>query len=64
MAEWLSSHAPFGRPRVLLVQILGADTAPLIRPHRGSVPHATTRRTHNYNIQLHTGGIWGGKKSC
>ena len=32
VAEWLSSHAPVRWPRVLLVQILGADMAPLIRP--------------------------------
>ena len=32
MAEGLSSHAPLRRPRVPLVQILGADLAPLIRP--------------------------------
>ena len=61
MAEWLSSRAPLRRPRVLLVQILGADMALLIRPHWGGVPCATTRRTHNYNIQLCTGGIWGEK---
>lgn len=30
-AEWLSSNALFWRPRVLLAQILGVDTAPLIR---------------------------------
>ena len=47
MAEWLSSHAPLWQPRVLPVQILGVDMAPLIRPRRGGVPPATTRRTHN-----------------
>ena len=47
MAKWLSSLALLGWPRVSLVQILGADMAPLIRSCCGSVPHATTRRTHN-----------------
>ena len=32
LAKWLSSHAPRQRPRVSLVQILGADMAPLVRP--------------------------------
>ena len=32
MAEWLSSHAPLQWPRISLVQILGADMAPLISP--------------------------------
>ena len=32
VAEWLSSHAPLWRPRVSLVEILGADLALLIRP--------------------------------
>ena len=32
MAEWLSSCAPLQWPRVLLVGILGADRAPLIKP--------------------------------
>ena len=31
-AEWLSSRALLRRPRVSLVQILGADMAPLVRP--------------------------------
>ena len=31
VAEWLSLHAPLQRPRVTLVQILGADLASLIR---------------------------------
>ena len=33
VAEWLSSHAPLWQPRVLPVQILGADKVPLIRQH-------------------------------
>ena len=45
-------------PRVLPVQILGADTAPLFRPCWGGVPHSTTRGTHNRNVQLCTGGLW------
>src|SRR3712207_8203609 len=44
VAEWLSSHAPLRRPRVLPVQIPGTDTAPLVGPCGGGVPHATTRR--------------------
>ena len=32
MAKWLSLHAPLGWPRVLLVQILGANMALLIKP--------------------------------
>ena len=32
VAEWLSLRAPILRPRVLPVRILGADTAPLIKP--------------------------------
>ena len=61
VAEWLSSCAPLQWPRVLLVQILGTDMVPLISPSWGSVPHATTRRTHNYNIQLCTRGRGGEK---
>ena len=33
--------------QVSLVRILGADTAPLIRPRWGGIPHATTRRIYN-----------------
>ena len=50
MGEWLSSHALLPWPRVSLVQTLGADMAPLIRPQWGGVPPATTRRTHNQKI--------------
>ena len=50
VAEWLSSCAPLLRPRVSLVWILGTDMAPLIRPRWGSIPCATTRWTHNWNI--------------
>ena len=56
MAEWLRSSALLPRPRASPILVLGADIAALIRPCVGSVPHATTRRTHNYNIQLCTGG--------
>ena len=31
-AEELSSHTPLQKPRVSLVQILGTDLAPLIKP--------------------------------
>ena len=44
------------QPSVLLVRILGADMALLIKPRRGSVPHATTRRTHN---EEYTTLYWG-----
>ena len=47
MAEWLSSLALLRWPRVSLVRILGGDKAPLIKPCRGGIPHATSRRTHN-----------------
>ena len=47
MANWLSLSAPLRQPRVSPVQTLGADMAPLIKPCRGGIPHATTRRTHN-----------------
>ena len=43
----LSSCAPLGRPRVSLVWILGANTAPLIKPCWGGIPHTTTRRNYN-----------------
>ena len=33
LAEWLSSRTLLRQPRVSLVQILGMDMAPLIRPH-------------------------------
>ena len=58
MARCLSSCTPLWWPRVSPVQILGADMALLIRPCWGGVPHSTTRGTHNYNIQLCTGGLW------
>ena len=48
VAEWLSLHALLWLPRVLPVRILDVDMALLIRPCWGHVPHATTRRTHNY----------------
>ena len=47
VAQWLSSRAPLQRPRVSWVWILGTDMAPLIKPCWGSVPHGTTRGTHN-----------------
>ena len=58
-AEWLSSCALLRWPRVLPVQILGANMASLVRPCGGGVPHGTTRGTYNYNVQLCTGGLWG-----
>ena len=46
-AKWLSSHTLLQQPRVLLVWILGADIALIIRPCGCGNPHATARRTHN-----------------
>ena len=63
-APWLSgcSHAPLRWPRVSSVQILGADTAPLIKPRWGGAPHATKLEGHTTkNIQLCTGSLWGEK---
>ena len=61
VAEWLSSHAPLRRPRVLPVQIPGTDTAPLVGPCGGGVPHATTRTALNKDRQLCHGGDLGRK---
>ena len=47
VAKLLSSRTPRQQPRVSPLRILGADMAPLIKPRWGSVPHATTRTTHN-----------------
>ena len=57
------AHSTSGA-RVSLVQILGADMASLIKPHWGSVPHATTRRTHKKKKTYTTmyWGAWGEKK--
>ena len=57
VAEWLSSCASVWRPRVSPVQILGVDMAP--SHAEVGVPHATTRGTHSWNIELCTGGLWG-----
>ena len=46
-AKWLSLCALLLWPRVLQVWIPGTDTAPLIGPCRGGVPHVTTKRTCN-----------------
>ena len=56
MAEWLSSCAQLQVAQCFLVQILGVDMALLIKPRWGSVPHATTRRTHN---EEYTTMYWG-----
>ena len=61
MAKWLSFCAPLQWPRVLWVQILGTDLAPLIKPWWGSVPIAEpegpTTRIYNYVL-----GGFGDKK--
>ena len=62
VVKFTHSASPLKQPRVSQVQILGADMTPLVRPWWGGVPHATTRRTHSWNIQLCTRGIWGEKE--
>ena len=62
LTEWLSSCAPLWRPGVSLVQILGADMAPLIShaevaSHRAQPEGPATRR---YNYVL--GGFGEEKK--
>ena len=57
VAEWLSS-----RPPLQLVRIRGADVALLIKPRWGSVPHATTRRTHNEEYTTMYQGALGRKR--
>ena len=61
MAKWLSSRAVLLRPRVLLVWILGADMAPLIRPRWAAShiaqPEALTTRIYTYVL-----GSFGEKK--
>ena len=62
MAKWLSCCAPHRWPRISPVRILSMDMAPLIRPCWGSIPHATTRRTHNWKIySCEPGALWGEK---
>ena len=56
-----SSHSA-SWPRVLPVPILGMDLAPLFKPSWGGIPHSTSRRTYNWNIQLCTGGLWREEK--
>ena len=59
MAEWLSLHAPFWRPRVSLVRILGAD---MPSSHAEAASHtAQLEGSTTKNIQLYTGGLWGEK---
>ena len=53
MAEWLSSHVPPRQPRVSPVRILGADMAPLVKPHLGwgrmpQLEGPTTKNIYNY----------------
>ena len=54
VAEWLSSRARL-RPR----GFTGLDPGHGHGMARGGIPHSTTRRTYNQNIQLCTGGLWG-----
>ena len=62
VAKCLCLCTPLQRPRVSPVQILAADTAPLIKPGWGSVPHATTRRTHNWKYTTMYRGDLGRKR--
>ena len=52
MAEWLSSCILLRQPSVSLVQILGADTAPLIKPSEAAShiaePEGSTIAIYNY----------------
>ena len=61
MANWLNSLASLLWPRASLVQILGMDVAPLVKPCWGSVLHSRTRgpTTRVYNYVL---GYFGDKK--
>ena len=59
MAEWLSLHALLQRPRVSPVQILGADTAPLVKPAKAASHMPQLEGPTTKNIQLCTGGPWG-----
>ena len=47
VAKRLTLRTLLQQPRVLPVQVLGADMALLLRPCWGGIPHATTRRTCN-----------------
>ena len=62
MAEWLSSRAPLRQPRVSLVQILGMEMAPLIKPHEVASHIAETEgpTTNTYSYVL--GGFREKKK--
>ena len=62
MAKWLSSCPPLQQPRVSPVRILGTDMALFVRPRWGGVPHATTRRTHNWKYTTMCPGGFGKKK--
>ena len=62
MAEWLSSQAPLGQPRVSPVQILGTDMIPLTEPYEVASnvaqPGGPTARIHNCVL----GGLWEKKE--
>ena len=58
-AKWLGLRTLLQWPRVLPVWNLGVDMAELIKPHWGGIPHSKTSGTHNENLQLPTGGLWG-----
>ena len=62
VAEWLSSRALLRQSRVLPVWILGADMAPLVEPCWGGIPHAVTRRTHNWKYTTVYRGHFGRKR--
>ena len=50
------------QPSVSLVWILGAHMALLIRPHWGSIPHATTRSPHSKECTAMYWGALGRKR--
>ena len=56
VGEWLSSCAPLQAAQCFVGSNLGTDMILLIKPHWGSVPHATTRRTYN---KEYTTVYWG-----
>ena len=57
VAEWLSLRALLQAAQCFVGLNPGADMALLTKPRWGSIPHATTRRTHN---KEYTTMYWGG----
>ena len=59
VAKWLSLHVCFSSSGVRQFGSWVWTWHPSVRPCWGSVPHGSTRRTYNWNIQLCTRGLWG-----